>query len=112
MNESSLNGNLNLLNDFYVFLCKNWDTQSENFWQFFMSNGIWEIIFVLIEMFSGLKSENESLVGMILKSTDENVWDSLDVFWMQHKRRCQDQGKDQRDACDGGVIPEKKIPTR
>lgn len=71
MLENCGNGNVDLLNEYYIFLTNEWDTQCENFWQFFKTNGICEIIFVFIETLNGLKSEKENLVGSILKSTEE-----------------------------------------
>lgn len=68
--ENSGNG-LDMLNEYYNFLEREWDAQCENFWKFFKTNGICEIIFVFIETLNGLKSEKENLVGSNLKSTEE-----------------------------------------
>lgn len=80
MNESSSQMNLNLLNEFYMFLLNEWDTQCENFWQFFNTNGICEIIFIFIETLNSLKTERESLVSSILKTTDDDKYEIMLMF--------------------------------
>lgn len=104
MNENSGNGNSNLLNEFYVFLCNEWDIQCENFWQFFKTNGICEIMFVLIETLNGLKSERESLVGTILKSTDEKYKTLLMFSEYNMNFAAKIKEKNRRDASDGAAI--------
>jgi conserved oligomeric Golgi complex subunit 7 len=61
----------NLLNEFYNYLLNEWEVQVKLFSQYFNTNGVCDIIFMFIETLSGLKTERESLLGSILKSSDE-----------------------------------------